>query len=146
MSYTTVQQGLIRAITNHADFSCNNTVHNDHRSLGDGGAIHAILKYGGFSRQEFSIQRVQHNWTINIELYTRWPGEVVNGQNSADANRQSLLDTINQYPRLADTTGVLRASVFTVNPVEDPTVDFPQYFRQIVTVLAEEVVNPNRQE
>ena len=76
MSYATVQAGLIRAITNHANFSCSNTIPNDHRSLGDGSTMHAIIVFGGFIRQETSIQRVSHVWNFNVELYTAYRGEI----------------------------------------------------------------------
>lgn len=147
MSYATVQAGLIRAITNHASFSCSNTIPNDHRSLGDGSTMHAIIVFGGFSRQETSIQRVSHVWNFNIELYTAYRGEIEPSKTAANNNFASLLSILDQYPRLADTTGVLTSFISGAGPLEDPD---PEHnlgqFRQVVTVTAEEVVNPNRAE
>lgn len=146
MSYTSVEAGLIRAITNHADFSCNNTVANDHRSLGDGAAIHAIITFGGFQRQEISIQRVYHIWSFTIDLYTRYEGQIQPTLASAHANRQSLLGILDQYPALADTTGIVTSGVTAIGLMETPNANVPQYYSQPITLTATEVVNPNRLE
>ncbi len=147
MSYGTVQAGLIRAITNQAGFSCDNVIANDHRSLGDGSTSHAIIVFGGFSRQETSIQRVSHVWNFNIELYTAYRGEIAPTKTAANNNFASLLSILDQYPRLADTTGVLTSFISQAGPLEDPDSEHnPGQFKQVMVVTVEEVVNPNRVE
>lgn len=118
MSFNAIQNGVIRTLTTHADYSCNNVFADDFRGLGAGNAVYVVISLGGLSYDDFTFQKVQNSWLVNLDIYTIKTGEIATSVDNAHNNMQSVIDTLNQYPFLNDTTGVVDHNVVVISPIE----------------------------
>lgn len=117
MSFNTVQAGIIRTITTNADYSCSTVFADDFRALGAGNLRYVVISLGGVSNEDFTFRQVLNTWTINLDVYTMRTGEIATAVDNAQINMQNILDTLNQYPFLNDSTGVIDHNISTVSPV-----------------------------
>ena len=117
MSFNEIQNGVIRTLTTHADFSCSTVFADDFRALGAGNLRYVVISLGGVSNEDFTFRQVQNTWTVNLDVYTIRTGEIATAVDNAQTNMQNILDTLNQYPFLNDTTGVTDHNINTVSPV-----------------------------
>ena len=147
MPYTDLEIGLRETLTRATSFSCDNVTRNDRRVLGRGANQAVVLSYGGGpATDEFSFGTVRHTWIINVDLFVRWPGEQSSMANNWIADRQELIDIVEQWPRLNNTTGVLGAFITVGEPAEPQTEGRTAYMVQRLLCQIEEVVEPVRQE
>lgn len=117
MSFNTLQAGVIRTLTTHADYSCDTVFADDFRALGAGNLRYVVISLGGVSNEDFTFRQVLSTWTINLDVYSIRTGELATAIDNAQTNMQNILDTLNQYPFLNDSTGVIDHNISTVSPV-----------------------------
>jgi len=118
MSFNEIQNGVTRTLTTHADYSCDNVFADDFRGLGAGNARYVATSFGGFSNEDFTFQQVENRWLVNLDIYTQRTGEIATAIDNAHTNMQNIIDTLNQYPLLNDTTGVTDHNIAVISPVE----------------------------
>lgn len=118
MSFNSVQAGVIRTLTTHADYSSSNVFADDFRGLGAGNVRYVAISLGGVNNEDITFRQVQTNWTVNLDVYTMRTGELATAVDNAQINMQNIIDTLNQYPFLNDSTGVIDHNISTVSPVE----------------------------
>ncbi len=118
MSFNNIQSGVTRTLTTHADYSCDNVFADDFRGLGAGNARYVATSLGGFSNEDLTFRQVRNQWLVNLDVYTLRTGEIATAIDNAQTNMQNILDTLNQYPFLNDTTGVTDHNITVVTPVE----------------------------
>ena len=112
MSYDSVETGLRDVIVLHDDFTTNNTVKGDYRILGKGLSRAIVLTPGPFTKSVSAApRRIAWVWTVNMELFIPFRGELSIIANSLRTIRQDVMDQIDQYPLLNSTSGVIDAWV-----------------------------------
>ena len=147
MSYSSIVDGIILTITRHADFSCSIVKRDDMRHLGAGVARYVNVVYGGFAREEITFANVNHNWNVNLDVYTQYTGELPTTSTDAMNNMQNILDTLDAWPKLSDTTGVGNFEIVGISPIEPMNPDTRNGFqKQQLSLLVEETVCPTRNE
>lgn len=147
MSFTTVANGVIRTITQHSDYSCNNTYLEDYRHLGAGQARYVAVSHAGFGREELTFQAYAHNWNVALNIYSLYTGQLPTTYTNAYTDLQNVLDTLEQYPRLSDTTGVNTYEIASISPVAPFEPGNGQYHvSQQVVLTVSEVICPTRLE
>ena len=147
MSYSEIEASLRQTITRAASFSCNNVSTNDLRVLGRGDNQAVVLSYGGGPvTDEFSFGQLRHLWTVNVDLFVKWPGEQSSMANNWISDRQEILDVIEQWPRLNNTSGVLGSFIRLGGELEPPDEFKNAYMMQRLLCVVEEIVAPVRQE
>ena len=117
MSFNSVTDGVIRTITTNADYSCSTVFADDYRALGAGNLRYVAISFGGFSNEDFTFQQVSHQWLVNFDVYTIRTGEISVAKDNAQTNMQTIIDTLNLYPFLNGTTGVIDHNVTSISPI-----------------------------
>lgn len=147
MSYSTIIDGIILTITRLADFSCNTVRRDDMRHTGAGVARYVNITYGGFAREEITFANVNHNWNVNLDVYTRYTGELPTTSTDAMNNMQNIIDVLDAWPKLSDTMGVGNFEIVGVSPIE-PMIPGERagFQKQQLSLLVEETVCPTRNE
>lgn len=146
MSYATIEAALLTVIQTHADFSSANSSRGDYRIIGHGKSRCAVIVYGGHTREEFTVRYEKNRWTIYIDLFIPFPGEITSLQANFLAERQKLIDTIAKYPRLNAASGVIRAIMETGAEPDAIGSPNPSFRGQRLTCIVEEIVDPGRAE
>jgi len=115
-----LQQFLVSTINDHSFYT--GTIYNhfgyDFRGLGAGVERYVVTSLGGLSYEDFTFQQVANQWLVNLDIYTLRTGELATAIDNAHTNMQNIIDTLNQYPFLNDTTGVTDHNVVVITPVE----------------------------
>lgn len=147
MSFSTIVDGVILTITRHADFSCNNTFFEDSRRLGAGEARYITIKHGGFGREELTFANIAHNWNVQLDIYSLYTGQLPTTMTNAYSDLQNVLDTLEAWPRLSDTTGVNTFEIASISPIEPFQPNTGTYHvKQQMVLVVQEVVCPTRNE
>lgn len=148
MSFSSIAEGVVRTITTHADYSCNNVYYADSRHLGAGQQRYVVVSGGGIGREEITFRAVRHDWNVVLDVYSRYSGELKTTSTGAYGDAQNIIDTLESYPRLNDTTGVNNFTIASVTPIEplDPSAGRNAHVKQQIVLLVEEVSCPTRNE
>ncbi len=112
MSYETVEAGLLKVIRKADKFNASNSSAGDYRILGKGTRQAVVLNPGPF-RKEVSAapRRMAWTWNVNMELFIPFREELSVVASDLRVLRQALMDIIDAYPHLDDTSGVIEAVV-----------------------------------
>jgi len=138
MSYVTAENALITILTGLAGFSTANVKAGDYRCLKAGITKAIVLQPGPFTHNSQANQYLRTQWTINIELYIPFGGEMSTVASNIRTVRQAVIDHIDKYPTLNGASGVVLA---LLQGAGEPEVrnDGRQYlFRQVMALLGEE--------
>lgn len=146
MPYTTIETALLGRIATSTAYSSSYMTSGDYRVLGYGLPRAVIAKFAGLDRRDLTFRIVRDEWLVNLDVYTRYNGELRLLADDMDADRQELIDTIAKWPALNNSTGVYRAQVRPLGPPVMPTADFPHYGLQTVVVSVVETYDPGRLE
>jgi hypothetical protein len=144
MSFSTIVDGVIRTITQHADYSCATVYYEDYRPLGAGQLRYVAVSNAGYAREELTFSNIAHNWTVAIDLYSMYTGQIPTTRKNALTNMQTIIDTLEQYPRLSDTTGVINYEISSITPLENmqPTAGRNAHVKQQIVLTVQEIVRP----
>lgn len=140
MSYDTIEAAVLTQITAITGYSTANVKRGDWRHLGHGKALAIVLVPGPFRQRDGALTGMSDiTWTVDVELYVLWTGEQDTTLSSLRAERQKILDRINQYPFLGATAGVMTAMVVTGGPVEPfQSPDGAMFWRQVLSLEVRE--------
>ena len=58
-----------------------------------------------------------NQWLVNLDVYTIRTGEIATAKNNAQVNMQTIVDTLDIYPFLNDTTGVTDHNIVSISPI-----------------------------
>jgi len=148
MSFSSIVDGVITTITKHANYTSCNVYYEDSRALGGGKARYIAISNGGFNREEITFAAVSHNWNVVLDIYSIYKGELSATRKAAGDDMQSILDTLEAWPRLADTTGVNNFEIASITPIENmaPGVGRNAHVKQQIVLAVQEVSCPSRSE
>jgi len=148
MSFSSIVDGVILTITRHADFSCSSVFFEDNRHLNAGQQRYVVIKHGGFGREELTFGSIAHNWNVQLDIYSRYDGEMPTTSTGAYSDMQNILDTLEAWPKLSDTTGVNTFEIASVGPIEpmQAATGRVAHVRQQMVLAVQEVVCPTRNE
>ncbi len=147
MSFLTISDGIITTITKHANYGSTNVYADDHRHLGAGQLRYIVVGFGGYTREELTFQSVAHNWVVTLDVYSRYTGQLSTTNINAHTDVQAIVDTLEAWPKLSDTTGVNNFEIAGISPIEPQDPDnHAGYVKQVVSLAVQEVVCPTRSE
>lgn len=148
MSFQSITDGVIRTITQHADYSCQNTYLEDYRHIGAGQVRYVAISHAGYAREELTFSSIAHIWNVQLDIYSLYTGQIPTTKINAYTDVQSILDTLETYPRLSDTTGVNTYEISSITPIENmqPNQGRNAHVKQQIVLAVQEVVCPTRNE
>ena len=120
MSYATMEAALQTQIQTLTGFtkSDRNVVLYDVGSLNRGSSKGVVLRFGGMEHELVALGGEQiHRWFINITIYVRYKNES-DAQENLRSNMQSIIDRIDQYPKLGGVAFYAWVSAVEETPVE----------------------------
>lgn len=144
MSYSTVESAVITVIRTHADFGTTNCTAGDLRPIKNGYQRFCAVKYGGSRREELTIHLIRHVWTVLIDLFVPYRGEVSDMEATFATERQKVIDTLATYPRLNDLSGVTKAEVLNGDAPEPLQTKKSAYRGQRLYLEVHETTKPVR--
>lgn len=143
MSYATVETSVGNLVRNITGFTTTNVNVGDYRVLGHGVTRAAILRRGPNTREVISFgspSTVLNKWLVDIELYRRFQTEGLTLVSDLGTDMQSLLTELDKWPNLNASAGVIDAQVVAIGQPEEWMMGRSRWWRQVVTVQAEELV------
>ena len=146
MSYSTIEAAVVTVIIKHADFSTTNCKARDIRPLANGLERVCRVSYGNQTREELTIRSELYTWTLNIDVFVPWRGEDNVLQASLNTETQKVIDTLEAWPKLAATSGVLDSNVTSINKAEPLAEKMGSYRGQRLIMEVQEEVTPSRSE
>ena len=117
MSYSTVEAGLMAVIVLLDGWQSTGTRKNisqgDYRILGRGHSKVVILQPGSFGTRNVAAapRRMRTPWTILIELYIPYRGDISDIATQLRTIRQEIIDHVDKYPTLNGIAGVVHAQI-----------------------------------
>ena len=148
MSFSSIVDGVILTITKHANYSCSNVSFEDNRPLGAGQARFVAISHAGYAREELTFSAIAQNWNVQLDLYSLYTGEMPTTKKNALTDMQNILDTLEVWPKLSDTTGVNTFEIASITPIENmqPGIGRNAHVKQQIVLSVQEVVCPTRSE
>ena len=148
MSFTSIADGVIRTITQHTDYSCNNVYLEDYRHLGAGQARYVAVSHAGYNREELTFSAIAHVWNVALDIYSLYTGQIPTTKTNAYTDMQNIINTLEVYPKLSDTTGVNTYEIASITPIENmqPGQGRNAHVRQQIVLAVSEIVCPTRAE
>ena len=146
MSYATIEAAVVTVIIKHADFSTTNCKARDIRPLSEGLERVCLVSYGSQAREELSIRSEKYIWTLNIDVFAPWRGEDNVLQAAINTEMQKVIDTLEAWPKLAATSGVLDSNFTNINKAEPLAEKMGSYRGQRLFFNVQEEVTPTRSE
>ena len=150
MAYSTIEAAAVAVLAKHADYASSGASQNvsrgDYRILKKGIARVAIFTYGGLTTEDFTLLRVKHLWTINIDLLVMWPRDAATFEANLATERQKIIDTFLTWPALDATSGVLNALIRSGQEPDSIEAMKGALRGQRLLLDVKEIVDPNRSE
>ena len=143
MSYDVAEAGFITTLRILANYTKGNSSQGDYRILGKGVKRAVIVNPGAIRGREVTAapRRVRTLWTINIELYVPFKGEISTTAKAIRVDRQEIIDHIDKYPTLDSTANVINAFITSGREPEIWKGGSRNWWRQVMTCEVEERVN-----
>ena len=111
MSYSTIESAAVAVLKTHADYDDTNCRAGDVSPIKEGYERVARFLYGGVREEPVTINLLRHVWTVFIDLYVPYRGQVPEFEGRLATERQKILDTFPLYPLLNATAGVTWARI-----------------------------------
>ncbi len=144
MSYATVEAAALAVIKLHADYDDDNCKAGDSSPIKAGLPRVCRLLYGGGRREELTVTLMRHIWTINVDIYVPYRGELSTLEASLATERQTIIDQLAKYPMLNNTAGVTKAEILNGDKPESLAPKKTAYRGQRLYLEVNEVVKPAR--
>jgi len=138
MSYNTAESALITILTGIDGFSTANVKAGDYRCLKAGITKAIVLQPGPFTREHQAFQYMRTQWTINIELYIPFGGEMSTVASNIRSVRQEVIDHLDKYPTLDGTAGIVLSLLQGAGEPEVWNDGRKYLFRQVMSLMVEE--------
>lgn len=111
MSYATIETAAVTTLRLHDDFDSTNCTAGDRRPIAKGYERAASIKYGNLRREEISVTLRRHIWILYVDLIVPYRGEISDMEVTLATERQKVVDTYMNSPRLSNCSGVTRAEI-----------------------------------
>ena len=145
MSLATIQTALQGRLATATGFSAAQVTVNDHRVLATGqNAI--VITMDSAALEQATLRQVWHVWQINVELYTRWPGENVNAQANNVTAFENVLVAAEAWPGLNATSGVIVSEITNISAPEQLSIGRTAYLKRVLHCRVKEMTAPSRSE
>ncbi len=146
MSYATIEAAVVSVIQAHANYDTSNCKAGDVSPIKKGYSRVCRVLYGGGTREEVSLRCVQHTWTINLDVYVPYRGDIPTLEASLATERQTIIDQLALYPKLNACSGVIDAEITNGDKPEPLNTKRSAYRGQRLYLKVEELVTPSRVE
>lgn len=146
MSYSTIETAALGVIRALADYDENNCTAGDSSKLKKGYERVVRLLYGGGSRAPLTLTTLQDTWTINIDLYVPYRGQLLVLEAALATERQTIIDQLAKYPRLNNCSGVTDAEITNGDKPEPLASKKSVYRGQRLYLQVKESISPGRVE
>jgi hypothetical protein len=146
MSYSTIETAALSVIRLLPVYDDSNCQAGDSSPLKKGYERVVKLLYGGGVRNPLTLTTMQHTWTVNVDVYVPYRGELSVLESTLATERQTIIDQLAKYPRLNNCTGVVDAEITNGNKPEPLNSKRSPYRGQRLYLLVQEVVYPGRVE
>ena len=135
-----METGLADVIKILDDYNDDNVSQSDYRILGKGSRSCVILNPGPIFQHQVvaAPRRIQTIWIVEIEHYIGFRGELNLVADDIRTKRQILLDHIDAYPTLNNTTDCTNAFIREGREPEILSGDPVQWWREIMRIYIEE--------
>ncbi len=144
MSYATVEAAALAVLKLHADYDDNNCKLGDSSPIKSGLPRVCRLLYGGGRREELTLTVMRHIWTINVDIYVPYRGDLSTLEAALATERQTVIDQLANYPRLNNTAGVISAEILNGDKPEPLAPKKTAYRGQRLYLEVREAVKPTR--
>ncbi len=138
MSYVTAENALETILLTVTGFSATNVSKGDYRILGKGSETAIVLNPGSFSRRNLPPGEVTTDWTILLELFIGFTGEISTIASNIRTQRQNIINKIDTYPTLNRASGVLLGELSAGDEPELWAMGSRQWWRQVMRVTVRE--------
>lgn len=118
MSYAVVEAAAVTVLRKHADFDATNCRAGDVSPIKKGLERVCSLLYGGVRNEQVTLKIFRHVWTVNVDLYVPYRGEIPELEGRLATERQKIIDTLGAYPRLDSLAGVTSARLTNADSPE----------------------------
>ncbi len=146
MSYSTIEAAVSTVIQKHADFDTTNVIRGDATPIKKGLARSVRLLYGGHRREELTIRSIMNTWTTYIDLYVPWRGYLADLETTFQTEFQKIIDTIEAWPLLDATTGVVGTALINASSPEPLKTQEGAYRAQRLILETQEAITVARSE
>lgn len=146
MSYAVVEAAAVTVLRKHADFDATNCRAGDVSPIKKGLERVVSALYGGVRKDDLTVTMVRHTWTVFLDLYVPYRGEVPELETRLASERQKMIDTVEAYPMLDGTAGVTKAHIINGETPEPLQPKKGAYRGQRLYLEVTEIVKPARQE
>ena len=146
MSYSTIESAVLTVIRLHANYDENNCKAGDSSPIKAGYARVCRLLYGGGRRIPLTIKIMEYVWTINVDIYVPYRGDLPTLESSLATERQTIIDQLAKYPRLNNCIGVIDAEITNGDKPEPLESKKTAYRGQRLYLEAHEYIDPGRLE
>ncbi len=144
MSYATVEAAALAVIKLHADYDDDNCKAGDSSPIKAGLPRVCRLLYGGVRREPVTLTLMRHIWTINVDIYVPYRGDLATLEALLATERQKVLDQLANYPLLNNCAGVTTAEITNADKPEPLAPKKTAYRGQRLYLEVKEVVKPAR--
>lgn len=143
MSYDVVEQGLLTIIRKATGFDVNNTSQGDYRILAEPREQYCILTPGPIRNRTLigAPRYISTTWITNLELFVPYIDNLTEIWEELRTTRQYLIDTLDAYPRLDSTDGVVNAFLEGAQQPEIRRGEGRRWWFQALQVTIEEREN-----
>ena len=136
--YNDVETALATVIKLHADWSSADVSQGDYRIFTEGLAKAIVLNPGQFQQKTAASAWISDRWTINLELYIAFGGEVSIVASNIRTIRQTLIEHIDKYITLNGQAGVVQSKVVSGAEPEMWQLGAMYFWRQLINIEVEE--------
>ena len=146
--YPDIQTAVFDVILKLTNYTTANLSQYDLRILGVGNQRNIILRRGNSGTSQSGQQDIiggnnrryvrRDDWVVRIELYVPIIESVLEARSNIGADMQEILDHMDTWPALDQTSGVLGTGADTPAEPEEWIVGDTRYFRQVMELTVEE--------
>lgn len=143
MSYDVVEGGLLTILRKATGFSVGNTSQGDYRILSESGERYCVLTPGPIRNRVLvgAPRYISTTWITNLELFIPYLDNLTEIWQELRTTRQHIIDTLDAYPRLDSTTGVVNAFLEGAQQAEIRRGEGRRWWFQALQVSIEEREN-----
>ena len=136
MSFETMQSALQTLLATVSGYTTANITLADYRVLQRGYEKIIVLRPGAFTRDRLDFAGGRDNiWNVIVELFIKYKDDA-QVQNAIRDERQNIIDKIDQYSKLNNTSGCFHAMIISgaePTPVFGEDGSGPHFFMQEMT-------------
>ena len=139
MGYATCETAVATVIKTIVGYDANNVTSGDYRVFAKGKMKAVILEPGAFrDHGKFDDSRHRTHWVVNINLFIGFKDEITTVREEIRAERQKIIDMLDKYPTLGDTSGVVISMVTSGDEPDLWAIGSRKWWHQVMYCEIEE--------